>query len=135
MVWLSVLDKCPAGYTIRAEMAITVLIVDDHPSFRASARMLLEAEGFEVVGEAPDGLTAIEAVHELQPQMVLLDVQLPDIDGFEVAARITANGSAPAVVLTSSRDVDDLGPLGDSVQVRGFIPKSELSGAALEALL
>ena len=116
-------------------MAITVLIVDDHPSFRASARMLLEAEGFEVVGEAPDGLTAIKAVHELQPQMVLLDVQLPDIDGFEVAARITANGSAPAVVLTSSRDVDDLGPLGDSVQVRGFIPKSELSGAALEALL
>ena len=116
-------------------MAVTVLIVDDHPSFRASARMLLEAEGFEVVGEAPDGLTAIKAVHELQPQMVLLDVQLPDIDGFEVAARITANGSAPAVVLTSSRDVDDLGPLGDSVQVRGFIPKSELSGAALEALL
>ena len=135
MVWLSVLAKRPLGYTIRAEMAITVLIVDDHPSFRASARMLLEAEGFEVVGEAPDGLTAIKAVHELQPQMVLLDVQLPDIDGFEVAARITANGSAPAVVLTSSRDVDDLGPLGDSVQVRGFIPKSELSGAALEALL
>ena len=135
MVWLSVLAKRRLGYTIRAEMAITVLIVDDHPSFRASARMLLEAEGFEVVGEAPDGLTAIEAVHELQPQMVLLDVQLPDIDGFEVAARITANGSAPAVVLTSSRDVDDLGPLGDSVQVRGFIPKSELSGAALEALL
>jgi DNA-binding NarL/FixJ family response regulator len=135
VVWLSVLAKRPLGYTIRAEMAITVLIVDDHPSFRASARMLLEAEGFEVVGEAPDGLTAIKAVHELQPQMVLLDVQLPDIDGFEVAARITANGSAPAVVLTSSRDVDDLGPLGDSVQVRGFIPKSELSGAALEALL
>ena len=97
--------------------------------------MLLEAEGFEVVGEAPDGLSAIEAVHELQPQMVLLDVQLPDINGFEVAARITANGSAPAVVLTSSRDVDDLGPLSDSAQVRGFIPKSELSGAALEALL
>jgi DNA-binding NarL/FixJ family response regulator len=135
VVWLSVLAKRRVGYTIPAEMAITVLIVDDHPSFRASARMLLEAEGFEVVGEAPDGLTAIEAVHELQPQMVLLDVQLPDIDGFEVAARITANGSAPAVVLTSSRDVDDLGPLSDSVQVRGFIPKSELSGAALEALL
>jgi DNA-binding NarL/FixJ family response regulator len=135
VVWLSVLANRRVGYTIRAEMAITVLIVDDHPSFRASARMLLEAEGFEVVGEAPDGLTAIKAVHELQPQMVLLDVQLPDIDGFEVAARITANGSAPAVVLTSSRDVGDLGPLGDSAQVRGFIPKSELSGAALEALL
>ena len=134
-MWLSVLAKCPAGYTIRTEMAITVLIVDDHPSFRASARMLLEAEGFEVVGEAPDGRTAIQAVDELRPQMVLLDVQLPDIDGFEVAARISANGSAPAVVLTSSRDVDDLGPLGERTNVRGFIPKSELSGAALEALL
>jgi DNA-binding NarL/FixJ family response regulator len=135
VVRLSVLAKPRTGYTIRSAMAITVLIVDDHPSFRASARMLLEAEGFEVVGEAADGLTAIEAVHELQPQMVLLDVQLPDIDGFEVAARLTANGSAPAVVLTSSRDVGDLGPLGESAQVRGFIPKSELSGAALEALL
>jgi len=116
-------------------MPITVLIVDDHPSFRASARMLLEADGFEVVGEAPDGRAAIEAVRELRPQMVLLDVQLPDIDGFEVAARISANGSAPAVVLTSSRDVDDLGPLGERTSVRGFIPKSELSGEALEALL
>jgi DNA-binding NarL/FixJ family response regulator len=135
VVWLSVLAQRRVGYTIRAEMAITVLIVDDHPSFRASARMLLESEGFEVVGEAADGLTAIEAVHELRPQMMLLDVQLPDIDGFEVAARLMANGSAPAVVLTSSRDVDDLGPLGESDQIRGFIPKSELSGAALEALL
>jgi DNA-binding NarL/FixJ family response regulator len=112
-----------------------VLIVDDHPSFRASARVLLEAEGFDVVGEAADGAQAITEAGRLRPEVVLLDVQLPDIDGFEVAARITANGSAPAVVLTSSRDFDDLGPLGDSAQVRGFIPKSELSGAALEALL
>jgi CheY-like chemotaxis protein len=117
-------------------MGRTILIVDDHPSFRATARMLLEAEGFEVVGEAEDGMSALRAVGELSPQVVLLDVQLPDIDGFEVAARITANGAAPpAVVLTSSRDVDDLGPLAGSEHVRGFIPKSELSGAALEALL
>jgi DNA-binding NarL/FixJ family response regulator len=116
-------------------MAVTVLIVDDHPSFRASARMLLEAEGFEVIGEAPDGLTALEVVGQLRPEVVLLDVHLPDIDGFEVASRIVANGSAPAVVLTSSRDVDDLGPLAEFPHVRGFIPKSELSGAALEALL
>jgi DNA-binding NarL/FixJ family response regulator len=116
-------------------MALTILIVDDHPSFRASARMLLEAEGFEVIGEAPDGLSALEAIAELRPQVVLLDVQLPDIDGFEVAARIRANGSEPAVVLTSSRDIDDLGPVGECPHVRGFIPKSELSGAALEALL
>ena len=113
-------------------MAKTVLIVDDHPSFRASARMLLESEGFDVVGEASDGFSALRAVQELRPDVVLLDVQLPDIDGPEVAARLSANGSAPAIVLTSSRDLEDIGVLSG---VRGFIPKSELSGAALEALL
>ena len=113
-------------------MATSVLIVDDHPSFRASARMLLEAEGFDVVGEASDGLSALRAVEELRPDVVLLDVQLPDIDGPEVAVRLSANGSAPAIVLTSSRDLEDIGVL---TGVRGFIPKSELSGAALEALL
>jgi DNA-binding NarL/FixJ family response regulator len=116
-------------------MAKTVLIVDDHPSFRASARMLLEAEGFQVIGEAEDGAGALRAVRELAPQVILLDVHLPDIDGFEVAARLTANGDSPAIVLTSSRDVSDLGPLAEREDVRGFIPKSELSGAALEALL
>jgi DNA-binding NarL/FixJ family response regulator len=116
-------------------MTRTVLIVDDHPSFRASARMLLEAEGFDVIGEAQDGQSALSAVEELHPDVVLLDVQLPDIDGIEVAARLTANGSAPAIVLTSSRDLADLGPVRDRCDVRGFIPKAELSGAALEALL
>jgi DNA-binding NarL/FixJ family response regulator len=116
-------------------MARTVLIVDDHPSFRASARMLLESEGFDVIGEAEDGAGALQAVLDLTPQVILLDVQLPDIDGFEVAARLTANGTSPAIVLTSSRDVNDLGALAEREGVRGFIPKSELSGPALEALL
>ena len=97
--------------------------------------MLLEAEGFDVIGEAQDGQSALSAVEELHPDIVLLDVQLPDIDGIEVAARLTANGSAPAVVLTSSRDLADLGTVRDRCHVRGFIPKAELSGAALEALL
>jgi DNA-binding NarL/FixJ family response regulator len=117
------------------DMALTVLIVDDHPSFRASARMLLECEGYEVIGEAEDGLGALDAVARLRPDVVLLDVQLPDIDGFEVAARLTENGRSPAIVLTSSRDVDDLGFLAGRDGVRGFIPKSELSGSAIEALL
>jgi DNA-binding NarL/FixJ family response regulator len=116
-------------------MALTVLIVDDHPSFRASARVLLEAEGFDVIGEAADGTSGIAEAKRLRPDLVLLDVQLPDIDGIEVAARLTANGSSPAIVLTSSRDLADLGPLRDRCDVRGFIPKAELSGAALEALL
>jgi DNA-binding NarL/FixJ family response regulator len=116
-------------------MATSVLIVDDHPSFRASARRLLECEGFDVVGEAEDGMSALDAVHRLHPDVVLLDVQLPDINGFEVANRLTENGSSPAIVLTSSRDVEDLGYLAGRDGVRGFIPKSELSGPALEALL
>jgi DNA-binding NarL/FixJ family response regulator len=116
-------------------MTRTVLIVDDHPSFRASARMLLESEGFEVIGEAEDGTSALRAVEELRPDVVLLDVQLPDIDGLEVAAQLTENGSGPAIVLTSSRDLADLGLVRDRCPVRGFIPKAELSGAALEALL
>jgi DNA-binding NarL/FixJ family response regulator len=117
------------------QMTHSVLIVDDHPSFRASARMLLEAEGFTVVGEAEDGMSGLAAVAALHPDVVLLDVHLPDINGFDVAARLTANGGSPAVVLTSSRDVEDLGSLAGRGCVRGFIPKSELSGPALEALL
>ena len=113
---------------------VNVLIVDDHPSFRANARALLEAEGFAVVGEAEDGASAIRAAAELAPNLVLLDVQLPDIDGFEVARRLTDAGG-PAVILVSSRDGSDFGPLVERSGARGFIPKAELSGAALSALL
>jgi DNA-binding NarL/FixJ family response regulator len=101
----------------------TVLIVDDHPTFRATARMLLEAEGYDVVGEAPDGTSGIAAAWELHP------------DGFSVAQRITANQGAPAVVLTSSRDSSDFGPLVAGSGARGFISKGELSGAAIAELL
>jgi DNA-binding NarL/FixJ family response regulator len=116
-------------------MSPTVLIVDDHPSFRLTARALLEAEGFEIVGEAEDGASAVEAARRLKPEVVLLDVQLPDFDGFEVAARLLSNGAAPAIVLTSSRDASEFGPLVDRSGARGFIPKAELSGAGLAALL
>jgi CheY-like chemotaxis protein len=119
-------------------MAVTVLIVDDHPSFRATARLLLEVEGYDVVGEAADGEAAIEAAHALHPDLVLLDVNLPGIDGFEVASRLTANGGGappPAIILTSSRDPSDYGTLVATSGARGFIPKAELSGDSLAALL
>jgi DNA-binding NarL/FixJ family response regulator len=113
----------------------TVLIVDDHPSFRASARVLLESEGFNVIGEAVDGLSAVEEAYRLKPQLVLLDVQLPDIDGFDVAARITGHPDSPAVILVSSRDSSDFGPLVSRSGARGFVPKAELSGERVQELL
>jgi DNA-binding NarL/FixJ family response regulator len=113
----------------------TVLVVDDHPSFRVTARALLEAEGFTIAGEAADGRSAIELARRVRPDIVLLDVQLPDMDGFEVAARLTANGASPAIVLTSSRDGSDFGSLITRSGARGFVPKAELSGAALAALI
>jgi len=117
-------------------MATTVLIVDDHESFRATAREVLEAEGFDVVGEAGDGSSGLALAAELEPDVVLLDVQLPDVDGFQVAAQLSArNGSSPAVVLTSSRDASDYGTLIAESGARGFIPKSELTGAGVQALL
>jgi DNA-binding NarL/FixJ family response regulator len=116
-------------------MARTVLIVDDHPSFRASARRVLEDAGYEVIGEAPDGTSALAAIGARCPDVVLLDVQLPDIDGFDVAARVTGQDDAPIVVLTSSRDGSDFGAMVARSGARGFIAKAELSGAQLEALL
>ena len=116
-------------------MARTVVIVDDHPSFRSSARLLLESDGYEVVGEAATGEEGVDVALELRPDLVLLDVNLPDIDGFEVATRITADPEAPAVILTSSRDSTDFGPLVQKSGALGFVPKSELSGAALEEVL
>jgi DNA-binding NarL/FixJ family response regulator len=113
----------------------TILIVDDHPSFRACARETLEAEGFRVVGEAGDGATAIEAVNRLHPDAVLLDVHLPDMTGFDLTASILRNGAAPAVVIVSSRDAEDYGPLIEQSGARGFIAKAELSGAAVHALV
>jgi DNA-binding NarL/FixJ family response regulator len=116
-------------------MARTVLIVDDHPSFRTSVRRVLEAAGYEVIGEAPDGSSALAAIRTHRPDVVLLDVQLPDIDGFDVAARVTGQDDAPLVVLTSSRDGSDYGAMIARSGARGFIGKAELSGSALEELL
>jgi len=117
-------------------MASTVLIVDDHPSFRSTARALLTADGFEVVGEAADGTSALTEARRLHPDIVLLDVQLPDMDGFAVALELSRpNGAAPTIVLTSSRDAADFGPLVQRSGAAAFVPKAELSGAALRAVL
>jgi DNA-binding NarL/FixJ family response regulator len=117
------------------EMGKSVLIVDDHAGFRASARRMLEAGGFEVAGEAADGAGARRANRELRPDVVLLDVQLPDADGLELAAELSENGDRPAVVLTSSRGAEELGADPRSTGARGFVPKDELSADSVRELL
>jgi DNA-binding NarL/FixJ family response regulator len=113
----------------------TVLIVDDHAVFRSTARALLEFDGFEVIGEASDGEAGLSAAQRLRPDVVLLDVRLPDIDGFAAAERLLAADGAPAVVLTSSSD-DPLYPdCARRSGARGFVAKHDLSGAALLRLL
>ena len=113
----------------------TVLIVDDHPSFRAAARTMLELDGFVVVGEACDGESGLRTYDELGPAVVLLDVQMPGLDGFAVAARLAGRQPAPAVVLTSSRDADDLEALVRNCGAAGFIPKDALTGAAIRSAI
>jgi DNA-binding NarL/FixJ family response regulator len=113
----------------------TVLIVDDHQGFRERTRTLLESEGFEVIAEAADGAEALARADETGPDVVLLDVQLPDLDGFEVTRRLREGNPAPAIVLVSSRDASDYGEQIASCGARGFVPKGELSGEAVRALL
>jgi DNA-binding NarL/FixJ family response regulator len=116
-------------------MSPTVLIVDDHAAFRSSARLLLESEGFQVVGEAEDGESAVAKTAELTPDLLLLDVQLPGINGFEVANRVIHAASPPAVILVSSRDASDFGPLVKASGARGFVAKADLSGERVRSLL
>jgi DNA-binding NarL/FixJ family response regulator len=119
----------------REQMAMTLMIVDDHRSFRDAARRVLESAGFVIVGEAADGESALAAIARLRPDVLLLDVQLPGIDGFELASRLTQRGDAPQIVMTSSRDGADFGPLVEQSGARGFIHKADLSGPAIDAVL
>lgn len=112
-----------------------VFIVDDHPGFRAQARALLAAAGYEVVGEAADGESAVLLIGRLTPDVVLLDVQLPDISGFEVVRAVGGGPRSPAIVLISSRDGRDYGRRIERSGARGFIAKDELSARTLAAVL
>lgn len=116
-------------------MGMTVVIVDDHAGFRRMARQMLEDAGFEVVGEAADGRTALSSVATLGPELVLLDIQLPDLDGFVVAQRLADAGTGAVVILTSSRSASDYGSRLTRSTAIGFIAKAELSGTTVAGLL
>jgi DNA-binding NarL/FixJ family response regulator len=113
----------------------TVLVVDDHQAFRASTRALLDSAGFDVVGEAATGTDAILAATRLLPDLVLLDIRLPDIDGFEVARQLSELADPPDVILVSSRDAVTYGSRLADAPARGFLAKGEISGSALRRLL
>jgi DNA-binding NarL/FixJ family response regulator len=114
---------------------LRILIVDDDQRFRHAARALLEAQGFDVVGEAEDGEEALAASADLDPEVVLLDVNLPDADGLDVAERLVTKDGAPQIVLTSTRDASDFGlEFLRSRGIRGFVPKDELSAGRIAEL-
>ena len=113
-------------------MRTRVLIVDDHAVFRAAARRLLESEGYVVVAEAPDGASAIDIARELRPDLALVDIYLPDTNGFELATELAGLDRPPAVILISSRDRKELDVLVEDSPARGFLTKSVLSKKALE---
>ncbi|HZS25505.1 MAG TPA: response regulator transcription factor [Gaiellaceae bacterium] len=115
--------------------ARSVLIVDDHPGFLRCAAALLAEEGFDVVGEAVDGASALALAEGLAPELVLLDVQLPDLDGFEVARRMLLANPQLQIVLVSNRERSSYGPRIEASGVRGFVAKDDLSRAALEEVL
>jgi DNA-binding NarL/FixJ family response regulator len=113
----------------------TILIIDDDPRFRLQARDLLEADGFDVIGQAIDGASGLAAAHSLRPDFVLLDMGLPDLEGFEVAHILATHEPPPLVVLTSSRDARAYGRRLSNGHALGFIPKEQISGAAIRALV
>ena len=116
-------------------MTPSLLIVDDHAEFRSFTKSLLSGSGFDVTAEAEDGESALEQAERVNPDVVLLDVQLPGIDGFEVAERLAAGKRPPHVVLTSSRDASEYGERLERSPIDGFIPKRELSSEKLSALV
>jgi two-component system nitrate/nitrite response regulator NarL len=113
----------------------SVLIVDDHADFRSAARDLLVRSGFEVVGEAADGESALRAAERFEPMVVVLDVQLPGINGFEVSRRLLAAPRPPVVVLVSTAEAIDYGRRIHESGASGFITKSSLTGDTLHAIL
>jgi DNA-binding NarL/FixJ family response regulator len=116
-------------------MSGSILIVDDHAAFRFAMRAVLDREGFEVVGEASDGETGIREARRLRPDIALIDIQLPDIDGFAVAARLAEGGHAPVMILISTREASAYGGRVAAASVAGFLAKRSISGAAIRAVV
>jgi DNA-binding NarL/FixJ family response regulator len=127
------MEQCPCWHDQPVEHR--VLIVDDNGGFRAAARQLLERAGFDVVAEAESGADGVEEARAHRPDVAIVDVQLPDFDGFEVAERLSKLDAPPRVILVSSLDGADFGALVAGSSALGFLPKAELSASLVNALL
>jgi DNA-binding NarL/FixJ family response regulator len=115
-------------------MSVRVLVVDDHDVFRRAARAVVwQSPGFELVGEATSGEESIDQTRRLQPDLVLMDVRLPGIDGVEAARRIARLERHPVVVLISTSRPDELGVHLASSGAAGFIAKEQFGPASLAA--
>lgn len=128
-------DDGTGGLRHTAHVPLTLVIVDDHADFRVVARTLLDGARLDVVGEAVDARDAVEMCASLRPDVVLVDVHLPDADGFELARLLADLDPTPEVVLTSSRPMTDLRSRLARVPARGFLTKSDLSAEAIMELL
>jgi DNA-binding NarL/FixJ family response regulator len=117
------------------DVTASFLVVDDHAGFRAQARAVLEAAGYQVLGEAEDAAGALAQARDLHPDAILLDVQLPDGDGFSVAAELGSEPDPPSIILISSREASDYGARLDGSETVGFIHKPDLSRARLVELV
>lgn len=114
---------------------LTLLIVDDSAPFRELAERILTRDGFTVVGTAASSAEALASVAVLQPQVVLVDINLGADSGFDLARRLTSDPGAPAVVLMSTHCAESLADLIAQSPAVGFVPKERLSGAAVRDLL
>jgi two-component system, NarL family, invasion response regulator UvrY len=115
-------------------MGVRVLIVDDQAPFREVARTVVElTDGFEVAGEAEDGEAAVAAARELRPELVLMDVNLPGIDGLEATRRILRDTGDVVVLMLSTYEADEYAPQAAEAGAAAYIPKSEFEPDRLAA--
>jgi CheY-like chemotaxis protein len=118
-----------------SSIARSILVVDDEPTFRRLARLLLASQGFVVVAEAGSVADAVSTARRVKPSAALVDVELPDGDGFELAGRLSAMPWSPRIVVTSVQSGADFTTEARRVGAEAFVLKADLARAPLTSWL